>query len=189
MKPISIFLLIMIVFFQSCGLNEREKKMKQQEEAIVMKEQELAAWEQRLRAKELELDLEQNSLDSVKKQIDSVPVYNAAIIGKWNVKMSCTETNCDGSAIGDTKNEQWYISYDENDNKILVKAYSGPVLIRTYVGTYKNNALKIVDEKQNPDALIGATLNFINDTRMDGVREIKQTTCKIVYELNARKVK
>jgi hypothetical protein len=188
MRRFPILLFIMIVFLQSCGPNEREK-LKQEQEAAILKEQELAAWEQRLKAKELELDIEQNSLDSAKKQIDSVPVYNAAIIGKWNVKMSCTETNCDGSAIGDTKNEQWYISYDENDNKILVKAYSGPVLIRTYVGTYQNNALKIVDEKPNPDALIGATLNFINDTRMDGVREIKQTACKIVYELNARKVK
>lgn len=189
MKPISIFLLIMIVFLQSCGLNEREKKLKQQQEAVIMKEQELAAWEQRLRAKELELDIEQNSLDSVKKQIDSVPVYNAAIIGKWNVKMSCIETSCDGSAIGDTKNEQWHISYDNHENKILVRAYSGPVLIRVYVGTYKNNALKIVDEKPNPEAMIGATLNFINEGRMDGIREIKQTACKIVYELNARKAK
>lgn len=187
MKPISILLFVMIVLLQSCGLNDREKKLKQRQDEIVLKEQQLMVWEQQLKIKEQELETEKVSLDSVKKQIDSVGVYNPAISGKWSVKMSCTETSCDGSAIGDTKTEQWYISY--NQNTVTVRAYSGPVLIRVYVGTYKNNALKIVDEKPNADASIGATLNFINEGRMDGIREIRQKDCKIVYVLNARKLK
>lgn len=187
MKPTPILLLLMIVFLQSCGLNEREKKLKLQQEELVKKEQQLMAWEQTLKLKEQELEHEKLSLDSFKSQIDSVPVYNPAIIGKWSVKMSCTETSCEGSAIGDTKTEQWYISY--NQNTVMVRAYSGPVLIRVYVGTYKNNTLKIVDEKPNADALIGATLNFVIDGRMDGIREIKQKSCKIVYVLNAKKLK
>ncbi|SDL12505.1 hypothetical protein SAMN04487898_11568 [Pedobacter sp. ok626] len=187
MKPISILLLIMIVFLQSCGLNDREKKLKQQQEEIVKKEQQLMLWEQQLKTKEQKLETEKVSLDSVKKQIDTTSVYNPAITGKWSVKMSCTETSCDGSAIGDTKTEQWYISY--NQNTVMVRAYSGAVLLRVYVGTYMNNTLKIIDEKPNPDALIGATLNFIVDGRMDGTREIRQKECKIVYVLSAKKLK
>lgn len=187
MKPVWILYLILIVVLQSCGLNDREKKLKQRQEEIVLKEQQLMVWEQQLKLKEQELETEKVSLDSVKKQIDSTGVYNPAISGKWNVKMSCTETSCDGSAIGDTKTEQWHITY--NQNTVTVRAYSGPVLIRVYVGTYRNNTLKIVDEKPNADAQIGATLNFINEGRMDGIREIRQKDCKIVYVLNARKLK
>lgn len=187
MKSVSILLLMMIVFLQSCGLNEREKKLKLQQEEIVKKEQQLIVWEQQLKIKEQELEREKESFDSVKNHLDSGSVYNPAIMGKWNVRMSCTETSCDGSAIGDTKTEQWHISY--NQNTFTVRAYSGTVLIRVYVGTYKNNTLKIVDEKPNADALIGATLNFITEGRMDGIREIRQKSCKIVYVLNARKLK
>lgn len=187
MKPISMLLFISVVLLQSCGVNDREQKLKQKQEEMMLKEQQLMVWEQQLKIRERQLETEKVSLDSVKKQIDSAGVYNPAISGKWSVKMSCTETSCDGSAIGDTKTEQWYISY--NQNRVTVRAYSGPVLIRVYVGAYKNNSLKIVDEKPNPDALIGATLNFINEGRMDGIREIRQKDCKIVYVLNARKLK
>ncbi|WP_316810985.1 hypothetical protein [Pedobacter heparinus] len=180
MKPILISLFLLIVFLQSCGLNEREKRTAQ-------KEQELLAWEQRLKVKEQELDNIKHSLDSAKKQIDSVSMDNPAIIGKWSVKMSCTETSCEGSALGDTKTEQWEMTY--RDNHIIVKAYSGLVLIREYVGSYHNNVLKIVEEKPNSDALISATLNFLGEGRMDGAREIAQKDCKIVYALNAKKIK
>lgn len=187
MKPISILLVTIIILFQSCGMSDREKTLTQRQEEISLKEQQLMVWEQQLKMKERELETEKVSLDSVKKQIDSAGIFNPAISGKWSVKMSCTETSCDGSAIGDTKTEQWYISYDQNT--VTVKAYSGSILIRVYVGSYKNNALKIIDEKPNADASIGATLNFINEGRMDGIREIRQKDCKIVYVLNARKLK
>lgn len=187
MKPISISFFLLIIFLQSCGLNEREKNLKKLRQEITRKEQQLLAWEKRLKLKERELHNTKQSLDSAKKQIDSVTMSNPAIIGKWIVKMSCTETTCEGSALGDTKTEQWEMSYKRNN--VVVKAYSGLVLIREYVGTYKNNVLKIVEEKPNSAALIGATLNFINEGRMDGSREIRQKDCKIVYALNARKLK
>ncbi|ACU03473.1 MULTISPECIES: hypothetical protein [Pedobacter] len=180
MKPIYIPLFFLAICLQSCGLNEREKKAAQ-------KEQELLAWEQRLKIKEQDLDNIKHALDSAKKQIDSVSTDNPAIIGKWSVKMSCTETSCEGSALGDTKTEQWEMSYKENH--IVVKAYSGLVLTRVYTGSYKDNVLKIVEEKPNSDALISATLNFLAEGRMDGSREIVQKDCKIVYALNAKKLK
>ena len=187
MKPIYIPLFILVVFLQSCGLNEREKNLKKLQQETAQKEQQLLAWEQRLKLKEQELDHIKQSLDSARKQIDSVGINNPAIVGKWTVKMSCTETTCEGSALGDTKTERWEMSYKENN--VIVKAYSGLVLIRVYVGSYKNNVLKIVDEKPNAGALIGATLNFVAEDRMEGTREIRQKDCKIVYALNARKVK
>jgi chromosome segregation ATPase len=187
MKQILIPLFFLIVFLQSCGLNEREKNLKKLQQQTVQKEQELLAWEQRLKLREQELDQEKQSLDSAKKQIDSVEMDNPAIIGKWSIKMVCTETSCEGSALGDTKTEQWEMSYHENN--IIVKAYSGVVLTRTYVGSYKNNILKIVEEHPSSGAIISATLNFLNEGRIEGIREIGQKDCRIVYTLNARKLK
>lgn len=187
MKPNTILLFILIIFLQGCGLNEREKNLKKLQKEIAHKEQGLLAWEQRLKLKEEALDHARQSLDSAKMQIDSASIYNPAIIGKWTVKMSCIETTCDGSALGDTKTEQWDISY--NQNSIVVKAYSGPVLIRVYVGKYRDNQLKILDERPNVDVSFKATLNFINEKRMDGTREILQANCKIVYALTAEKSK
>jgi len=187
MKSVCTLFLMIAVLLQSCGPNEREKALNQRQEEISKKEQQLISWEQQLKIKEQTLETEKLSLDSAKKQIDSASVYDPAITGRWTVKMSCTETSCEGSAIGDTKTEQWDISY--KDHTISVHAYSGKVLIRTYVGTYRNSALKLVNEQPNADALFSATLNFIGEGRMDGIREIRQKDCKIVYVLNARKSK
>jgi hypothetical protein len=187
MKRILIPIFFLVIFLQGCGLNEREKNLKKQQQETARKEQQLLAWEQRLKLKEQELDGIRLSLDSAKRQIGSITAGNPAIIGKWTVKMSCIETSCEGSALGDTKTEQWIMSY--KDNNVIVNAYSGLVLIRVYIGSYNNNVLKIADEKPNSGALISATLNLINEERMDGSREIKQKDCRIVYALSARKVK
>jgi hypothetical protein len=187
-RLIPVLLFFLTIILQSCGLNEREKNLKKRQKETARKEQQLLAWEQRLKMKEGKLDYTKQLLDSTKKQVDSVSTYDPAIVGKWNVKMSCIETNCDGSALGDTKTEQWAITYKQNT--VVVNAYSGTVLARVYIGTYKNNVLQILDEKPNAGALIIATLNFINEDKMDGIREVVQNDeCKIVYALNARKLK
>lgn len=185
MKLTAILVIILAISLQGCGLNEREKNLQKQQKEINQKEQQLLAWEQRLKMREQELNNAKQVLDSAQIQIDTA--YNALLAGKWIVKMTCIETNCDGSALGDTKTEQWDISY--KNNNIVVKAYSGVVLIRIYIGTYNNKILKIADEKPNAQASISASLNFINGSRMDGLREISQKDCKIVYALTLEKSK
>ncbi|MEJ7556817.1 MAG: hypothetical protein WKF66_00815 [Pedobacter sp.] len=185
MKQPAILIVILALSLQGCGQSEREKNLQEQQMEINKKEQQLFVWEQRLKLREQELNAARHVLDSSHLQIDTA--YNPLITGKWVAKMICTKTSCDGSAIGDTKTEQWDISY--NGEEVVVKAYSGPVLIRVYTGSYKNKVLKIVDEKPNLEALISANLNFIDSTRMDGLREISQKDCKIIYELTLEKSK
>lgn len=187
-RLIPVLLLMLTILLHSCGLNEREKKLKFRQKETARKEQQLLAWEQRLKMKEDSLEFTKKHLDSTKNGTDTLSTYDPAIVGKWNVKMSCIETSCSGSAIGDTKTEQWAITYRQNT--VVVNAYSGTVLTRVYIGTYKNKVLQILDEKPNAGALIIANLNFTNDDRMDGTREVIQNDeCRIVYALNARKVK
>jgi hypothetical protein len=179
-------LTLLIVLTLGCGPGAQEKTLKQRQDLVAKREQELLAWEQQLKMKEKELQNTKQLLDSTMKNIDSTAV-NPALVGKWTVKMTCTETTCDGSAIGDTKTEQWEISY--KGNNVIVKAYSGVVLIRVYIGTYQDNVLSIVDETPNADATFSANLNFIDDKRMDGTRQILQKNCKIVYALNIQRSK
>ena len=179
MKQAAVMIVILAFFTQGCGLNEREKNLRNKQIEINQKEQQLMVWEQRLKMKEQELNSAKQFLDSAQLQVDST--YNPLLIGKWIVQMTCIETTCDGSAIGDTKTEQWDIAY--NGKSIMVKAYSGLVLIRVYTGSYHNKILKIVDEKPNSASVISATLNYIDGNRMSGLREIGQKNCKIVYEL------
>ena len=185
MRQATVVIVFLSFVIQGCGLNEREKNLQRKQVEINQKEQQLLVWEQRLKIREQELNNAKQSLDSTQLQIDTA--YNPLIIGKWIVKMACIETNCDGSAIGDTKTEQWDISY--NGKNIVVKAYSGIVLIRVYTGSYRNKVVKIVDEKPNSGVLISATLNYIGENRMDGLREISQKDCKIVYQLVMERAK
>jgi hypothetical protein len=181
MKQTAILIIIIALSLPGCGPSQHEKNLQKEQLEIKQKEQQLFVWEQRLKMREQELNNAKQVLDSV--QFDTA--NNPLIIGKWIVKMTCAQTTCDGSAIGDTKTEQWDIQY--NGENVVVKAYSGPVLIRVYTGSYQNKVLKIVDEKPNSKALISANLNFINGNRMDGLREISQKDCKIVYELSLEK--
>jgi len=179
-KQTAVFIIILGITLQSCGLNEREKNLKKQQLEINQKEQQLLVWEQRLKLREQELDNAKHVLESAQMQIDTA--INPLLVGKWIVKMTCAETSCDGSAIGDTKTEQWDIQY--SGKNLVVNAYSGLVLVRVYTGSYQNKVLRIVDEKPNSQALITANINFINGNKMDGLREISQKDCKIIYQLN-----
>lgn len=177
-----LFLVLLSLFIQGCGVSEREKNIKKAQQELARKEQDLLNWEQQLKIKERALE---QAIDSARR--DSTAVYHPAISGKWNVKMTCTETSCEGSALGDTKTEQWLISYKKNT--IVVKAYAGVVLTRVYIGAFEGETLKVLDENPSTDAVISALLRFKTDNRMEGQREIQQKNCKIVYSLQAERTK
>ena len=173
--------LFAFAFLQSCGLKEREQEIRQKEQEIVRRQTELLVKEQQLTLKEKELKDKESFLDSTRMYIDTVKIYTPAITGKWSVKMRCTETTCEGSAIGDTKTEQWEIEYG-SDNNVTAKAFEGSRLTRIYSGYYKTSGLYLVD-----DNAIRVNLAFRGKDKMEGIREITQTGCKIIYSISAEK--
>lgn len=182
MRIISLFILC-----TSCGLNQQEKLFQEKEAEILQKQQELLLWEQRLTEKEKLLDDREYRLDSTKKEIDSVIIHGPSIEGKWQVKMQCVETSCDGSAIGDVKTEQWEFSY--NNNTIVVKAYTGKNLTRIYTGTYTQNGLRLLDNSSSSTTTMEVTLRILKDGKMDGLREIIIPGCKTTYSLTVDRIK
>lgn len=182
-----VVLLILMVGISGCGLAEREKRLKDHEARLLQKEQELLAKEQLLLQKETSLNALEQTLDSNKKIWDTVGVYEPALVGDWAVTMTCTETSCEGSAIGDKKTERWVIFYE--NASVKVNAYSGKNLTRTYLGLYKNNqlSLKVPDDTQGTVISVQMRPATDKQNKFIGKREIQQPNCKIVYELDVTK--
>ena len=154
---------------------------------MLQKEQELRIKEQELLQKEALLDDLEETLDSSKRVWDTVGVYDPAIVGEWTVNMTCSETTCDGSAIGDKKTEKWIISYE--NAAVKISAYSGKNLTRTYTGLYKDNQIsaKELNNAQGTNITVQMRAATDKQNKFIGKREIQQANCKIVYELDVTK--
>ena len=163
--------------------------MQQKEDILNQKEQQLILKEKTLQIKEEELLLREAKLDS-SLQKNSSSVFDSTLLGKWAVKMVCTETSCSGSAVGDTKTELWEITLE--GNSFIAKAMSGDKLIRVYSGLFTGNTLELVAETETssvePAPKIVARLHIINETRLEGTREIvRENECKTTYTMELLK--
>ncbi len=181
-------LVIAIILTTGCGLKERENALDQKAKNLNEKEQHLLSLEKQLQLREEDLTKREKVLDSTHKLIDSIGIFNQELVGKWQIKMSCTETTCAGSAIGDTQTEQWEIAYVNNN--IIVNAFAGKKLVRVYSGTFNEGVLHLSSQNQPAaETMIIVNLRYIKINRMEGERIISQEgNCKIVYALQADKL-
>lgn len=177
-----VWLIVAIFFLSGCGIKEQEKKLEERTKSLNEKEQILLRWENELELKEADLAKRERKLDSTSKVYDTIGVYNPEIIGRWKVKMLAIETTCEGSAIGDSKTEQWEIVYQ--NNKYIANAMYGKNLVRVYSGIFKEGVLLLTSKPSGTDAFIKVSLRFVKQGRMEGEREISQQgNCKILYSL------
>ena len=179
-----LLVLLLTTFLPSCDLREREEALNQKEASLNEREQELLLKEKTLQLKEEDLVKREQKIDSTRAQ-DSIAVYNAALPGTWDVKMVGSETNCPGSAVGDTKNETWEITYQENN--VIARAMVNNELVRTYSGFFTGNTLELVDTRENvpgqPPTQIVVRLRLAKENVLEGTREIERIgECKIVYQ-------
>lgn len=179
-------LLVIILLFSSCGLEQRERSARAKEAELNERQQSLLLLEQQLNEKQKLLEEREYRLDSTKREIDSVVIHGPSLAGKWQVKMQCVETSCPGSAIGDVKTEQW--EFSSTDNNIVVKAFAGKTLTRIYNGSYTQRGLQLLDKSTPGTTKIEVTLRMLNDKKMDGIREIILPDCKTTYSINAERL-
>mgnify|MGYP003577245389 CR=1 FL=1 len=185
MKYLIYLLAFSFVFLQGCDLRKREEAITQRETRLNEKEQELLLKEKTLQIREEELVKREQLIDST-RLIDSTALQNAAFPGTWDVKMTCTETSCPGSAVGDTKSETWQLEYQENT--VVARAMVNNELVRVYSGQFTGNTLELVDNRENipnqPATNIVVRLRLTNANHLDGTREIERVgECKILYNL------
>ena len=186
-------LLLLAPLLQGCGLQEREDAIRRKEEALLMREQTLLQKASELALKEkdlqkLELQLQQQLSTSL---ADTLPPdttrYHQEVLGQWTTVMTCTETSCPGSAIGDTKTETWVFSYEQDH--LVAKAMAGDKVTRIYTG--RNTDTQVIEltatvEATNavPATKIVVRLNPTDRRTMDGQRHIiREGGCTIMYSL------
>ncbi len=190
MKWNLIFFASIVFLFSGCSLRQREIELDKKLAEVHEKEQELSLKEQSLDFREQQLDAREKILDSTSKKnaIDSLHINHQQLPGTWAVRMQCTETNCPGSAVGDTKNELWEFKFQ--DNGVVASASSNNQLVRIYTGTFINGTLRLSVQQDSTGqfAKMAVRLQNVTDKEMDGEREIIQANgCRILYSLQLKK--
>ena len=184
-----IGLLLSAILFSGCGLQEKEKALKKKEAELNQKEQELIAREKTVELKEQELADKQMKLDTLSR--DSTFLINPAIPGVWSVQMTCVQTTCTGSAVGDTRKEKWIVSYEAAH--VIARVMTGNKLIRVYTGEFTDStSMELKDEREatptEPATRMVVRLTIKDSTNMAGQREIaRDNDCKVVYALQMQK--
>lgn len=197
MKWIFYLPLLLVFTFSGCGLQEREARLQEKETQLTQKEQELAVKEKNLQLKEQELILKEEQLnkgqgpaaDTAGQQAGGI--FYPGLIGKWNATMTCIETTCPGSAIGDTKTETWELSYQ--GPRVIARVMAGEGLVRIYTGSYRNNLLELTENvalsSAAPATKMVVRLTLLDQTTLEGRREIIRTgECRIIYALQLEKL-
>lgn len=191
MKIIYFIFISLLLLNTGCGLRQREEALEKRENEINQKEQRLLLLEKQLQLKEEDLLQRQKVMDSTLNQYAAADsaIVNPAIVGNWATTMRCTATTCEGSAVGDTKNEQWEIAYQGTN--VIVKAKADGNLVRVYSGIYTDNSLQLTaqQEPEAPNTKITVRLTPKNEKELEGTREIVRTdVCHIVYTLTLKKL-
>ncbi|MDF3076684.1 MAG: hypothetical protein K0S09_573 [Sphingobacteriaceae bacterium] len=176
--------LLAIAALQSCTGNNNPKSLK---DSLQKRDATIALLQQQLKAKDDSLNLLKKAADST-IALQDTGVYNPALVGLWSVKMQCIETSCDGSAIGDVKNEQWKLSYE--GTSLIAEAYTDKKVTRVYRGTLKNNQIELKTDEASGNTLITVSLQEgSGQNKLEGVREIvRGEECRIRYSVNLEKL-
>lgn len=192
MKQKILFLGFWLMIVTGCGLRDRELQLEKKISKVNQKERELLLKQKTLQLKEEELAQREKLLDSSSKKsvADSSAVLHPELAGTWNVTMRCTETTCAGSAVGDTRNEQWVITYQ--DNTVIANALSDNKVVRVYSGSYNGNSIELSTQPNDADPEQTTTmivrLQATKENKMAGQREIiRAEDCRIVYALDMEK--
>ncbi len=114
---------------------------------------------------------------------------NDSISGLWSVTMTCIETDCEGSAVGDIKTERWDISL--KNGTLQAEAQVNDRLKRVYQGVLNGDAyqlaLKPTMNSNETKAKMLVSLKPLSYQEMEGRREIYREGCRIIYSLELEK--
>lgn len=185
MKYLPMIFCCSLFLLYSCDNPEKEQQLKDRESALALKEQAFAEKEQKFES----LKAIRDSLAQIDAEIDTVQISTslpAEILGRYNGKMICTETDCTEHVIGDQRSDQW--EFTENGAKITNKS-GGETF---YSGTYSNSEIKLKSEKGDPGSTVSEITLQIPDnlaTRLKGTRELKRENCVSKFSVDLEKIK
>ncbi len=170
----------------SCEGPQAEDQLRQREADLTRREQELTQRENALALREKLPAPPAATPDTLRPLAPADSVRARAFAGTWAVRMNCIEADCPGSAIGDSKSEQWDVSYAVGT--FTVRARANNQLTRVYTGALAGSTLELTAQhlpgERLPDAVITVQLQAVDDQHLEGRREINRPApCRIVYAL------
>jgi hypothetical protein len=192
MKRAIVIVGVLVLFLSiACTTRRKEQELERKQAELNQKEQELLLKERTLQLQEEELAKRKESLDSIAVKDTIAFKNNPDLVGSWQVKMTCIETTCPGSAVGDTKIEQWNINYQ--GDHIIAKANAGEQLVRIYSGLASGDRLELIEHKDSAsmtyDTRMVVRLRMLDKKVIEGQREIiRENDCKIIYSLRMDKL-
>lgn len=185
MRISTLICLIFLFSFYSCNDTEKEKQLEKREQELITKENEFALKEKDYQ----ELIVMRDSLKKteVDVEIDTIALLPESILGNWNGKMVCTESNCPENVIGDQRNDLWEITPE--GLKIINKSGGE----RTFKPTISGTEIKFTSEESTAVSKktdIYLNLNDLQNNRIKGSREILgKNDCIAKFTVDLEKTK
>ena len=166
-KILALFCVSFFLF--SCQENEREKQLDAREKSLSEKEnlfsQKESEYENLLKMRD--------SLRSANQDSIVVAEWPTEILGKWNGKVICTESNCSDYAVGDQRTDVWEFVNDSVQTSVNV--YNNNNLVRKYSGKMENNEIKLNFKTDSSAAKLvdmSILLNEFSPAKIRGKRTI-----------------
>lgn len=181
MKFSLLFFFNFLLIFTSCTDPNKDEDLKKRELTLINKEQEFAAKQKDYE----ELKMMRDSLQSL-SDTTLVAKVPEKILGRWNGKMICTESNCSDYVIGDLRNDIWEFKTDS----VKITNKSGGE--RWYSLQVIGSELRInsdIEPLNNNKTEIILQLPTENSDRMKGNREIVRENCTSKFSVDLERIK
>ena len=176
MKFLILFIFGGLLMLTSCNNPEAENQLKQRELSLLTKEQEFEA-----KAKDYEmLKAMRDSLQQFTNTTVAITIPEN-MLGKWNGKMICTESNCSENVIGDLRNDIW--EFSEGGVRIINKTGGE----RKYTGKLTGSEIMLISD--NNLSAITLQLPTENTDRIKGSRELTGNYCLSKFSVDLEKIK
>ncbi len=185
--------LLIAAGLSSCSFEERKKELDAREISLKEREQNLLVKEKMLLQLEdsIKLSIAQQDSLTLSSQNIGLPLPDS-LQGVWSINMLCTQTNCSGSAVGDTRKESWTFTGGDSTG-VYVKAMQGENLVRVYSGIFDGSGFILSTPQVSGEAnatTMNVKLNINTRDKLSGTRVIKQADgCTITYKIDADRVK
>ncbi|AKK71449.1 hypothetical protein OK18_01260 [Chryseobacterium gallinarum] len=164
----------------SCDYKEKEKNLTEREKQLLEKEKLFAK-------KESEYQALLKMKDSIFAKKDSVIIaaaWPSEIVGSWNGKVICTESNCSDYAVGDQRTDIW--EFDNDSTQPVTKIINNNNLVRLYSGKFENNEIRLsfkTDSTAKKNVEMNVVLNDISDNKIKGIRTITSDGCNAKFSV------
>ena len=183
MRILPLIFIVALFCLNSCTDSEKEKQLQIREEILSTKEKTFAA-------KEVEFQALLQMRDSLKSSENHVEIQNvlpSSLLGKWNGKMICTDSNCADHIIGDQRNDLWEFTPDAL--KIINKT-GGERIFQAEVTSSEIKFTSADSITTSTSVEMVFNLNDLSEGRWKGSRSLTgKNDCVAQFSIDLQKIK